>query len=185
MRSINVDYLKPCIRNLQILNPDNIGMFKQQLPHSGVELPLTEVFLDCYSRWLKAKEGGDKESSSLETKNLKLLKGVINTHLECVLEETLKEGWDKTSQPCKMDGLRILGALLSIQELLDKEIAVANKDGKFVEWFKLLKSWVNELEDKEKKAQILQLIDNQENLKIKDQSDQIIHKVQNLFSVSL
>ena len=65
MKLVNTTYLVPCIGHLKIASTDDIAMLKMQLPHSGVELPITKIFFDCEDRWAVAREEGDRTQAVL------------------------------------------------------------------------------------------------------------------------
>ncbi len=181
---INTDFLLPCIRHLRIANTDDIAMLKMQLPHSGVELPITEIFFGCQDRWAEARQMGDRTKAILEEKNMKCLKGVIDSHLKSVLEEVSKEKSGKSPDAWGMCGLRIQGALTSIQTLLDKNVHVDGKEKTFEKWVKTLNSWANELEDPAKKQRVIKLIAHPDDLKNQKKTAAILKEIQKVFSLS-
>jgi len=184
MKPIDTDFLLPCIRHLTIVNTNTVAMLQMQLPLSGVELPITEIFFACQDRWAEARGMGDPTKAVLEEKNMKCLRGVIESHLKSVLEEASKEKWEKSPNAWGMCGLRIQGALLSIQTLLNKDVVIAGKEEIFKKWAETLNVWAKELEEPIKKERVIKLIAHPEDLKDKKKAAAILKEIQNIFSLS-
>lgn len=124
---INEGYIKCCLRHLQVDSRDNLCLFKQQIPLTGVDHPLIGVFIQAQEDLYASLSSKPKIEIQKLGDRSKFLKTKVVDYLKQVLQEAQRNIEQSQNEPASANDLKIKDLFDAIEYLFKLKLSQKEK----------------------------------------------------------